>query len=141
SNTLQVASRDAAVGKRMFLFLGLPGVLLAAFLGAYAASILAGAQRRERATLRIRGAHRGHLLRMLAYRTLLLAGLGCLLGAGLGFLSVLMILGPSTLFEAAAGHLLVSALIAVGVGMSVTALALYVPGRLSLNREVSEDRS
>src|SRR5439155_16715065 len=61
SNTLQVASRDAAVGKRMFLFLGLPGVLLAAFLGAYAASILAGAQRRERATLRIRGAHRGHL--------------------------------------------------------------------------------
>ena len=30
SNTLKVAKDDAAVGKRMFLFLGLPGVLLAA---------------------------------------------------------------------------------------------------------------
>jgi hypothetical protein len=30
SNTLKVASDDAALGRRMFLFLGLPGVLLAA---------------------------------------------------------------------------------------------------------------
>ena len=69
SNTLQVARADAAVAKRMFLFLGLPGLLLAAFLAAYAGSILARAQRREQANLRLRGAHRGHLLRILAYRT------------------------------------------------------------------------
>ena len=69
SNTLQVARDDAAVGKRMFVFLGLPGVLLAAFLAAYAGSILASAQRREQATLRIRGAHRAHLRRILATRT------------------------------------------------------------------------
>ena len=57
--------RRAPSATRMFLFLGLPGVLLAAFLAAYAGSILAGAQRREQANLRIRGAHRGHLRRML----------------------------------------------------------------------------
>ncbi len=87
SNTLQVARDDAAVGRRMFLFLGLPGVLLAAFLAAYAGSVLAGAQRRDQANLRVRGAHRGHLLQILAYRTLALAGAGSLLGVGLGFVS------------------------------------------------------
>jgi putative ABC transport system permease protein len=64
SNTLRVARLDAAVAKRMFLFLGLPGLLLAAFLAAYAGSILATTQRREQANLRLRGAHRGHLVRI-----------------------------------------------------------------------------
>ena len=68
----------------MFVFLGLPGILLAAFLAAYAGSILAGAQRRERANLRIRGAHRGHLLRMLVYRTLALRRLGSSSGSRVG---------------------------------------------------------
>jgi putative ABC transport system permease protein len=140
SNTLQVARDDAAVGKRMFLFLGLPGVLLAAFLAAYAGSILAGAQRRERANLRVRGAHRGHLLRMLLYRTLAFASVGSVLGAGLGFLSVMAILGRHTLFEAASRDLVASGLIGIGFGVVTTALALYIPGRRSLSREVSGER-
>ena len=82
SNTLEVARDDASVGKRMFVFLGLPGVVLAAFLAAYAGSILASAQRREQANLRIRGADRGALLRILTYRTLAFAGAGSVLGAG-----------------------------------------------------------
>ena len=56
SNTLTVARADAAVAKRMFLFLGLPGLLLAGFLAAYAGAVLAAAQRREHAMLRLRGA-------------------------------------------------------------------------------------
>jgi len=140
SNTLQVARDDAAVGKRMFVFLGLPGVLLAAFLAAYAGSILASAQRREQATLRIRGAHGAHLRRMLVYRTVALAGVGSILGAGLGFVSVILILGADTLFEAAASELLVSGLIGAGIGMLVTALALYVPGRRAVRRELGQER-
>jgi putative ABC transport system permease protein len=136
SNTLQVARDDAAVGRRMFLFLGLPGALLAGFLAAYAGSILARAQRRDQANLRIRGAHRGHLLRMLAYRTLALAGAGSLLG----FVSALALLGPSTLLQAATADLALSALIAIAVGMLTTALALYVPGRRALRREISQER-
>jgi putative ABC transport system permease protein len=140
SNTLKVAKDDAAVGKRMFLFLGLPGVLLAAILAAYTGSILVSTQRRERANLRVRGAHRGHLLRMLLYRTLVFAGIGSLLGVGLGFLSVMAILGRTTLFEAAASDLVTSGLIGVGVGMLTTALAMYIPGRRSLSREISQER-
>jgi putative ABC transport system permease protein len=140
SNTLQVASDDAAVGKRMFLFLGLPGVLLAAFLAAYAGSILASAQRREQANLRLRGADRGHLRRMLLYRTLAFASLGAVLGVGLGLLSVIVILGGEELFAAAARDLVESGLIGIGVGMLTTALALYIPGRRSLGREVSGER-
>jgi putative ABC transport system permease protein len=140
SNTLEVARDDAAVGKRMFVFLGLPGVLLAAFLAAYAGSILASTERRERANLRMRGAHRGHLLRILAYKTLVFAGVGSVLGTALGFLSVMVILGRDSLLEAATGELVLSALTGVGVGMLTTALALYIPGRRSLGREVSQER-
>jgi putative ABC transport system permease protein len=141
SNTLQVASEDAAVGKRMFLFLGLPGVLLAAFLAAYAGSILASALRREHANLRLRGAHRGHLRRMLLYRTLAFASLGSILGTGLGLLAVTVILGGGTLFDASLEDLAVSGLIAVAVGMLTTAFAMYIPGRRSLSREVSQERA
>lgn len=140
SNTLQVAKADAAVAKRMFLFLGLPGLLLAAFLAAYAGSILASTQRREQANLRLRGAHRGHLVRILAYRTLALAGVGSVLGALAGFVSVIAVLGPSAVFEAAPAKLGVSALLAVGSGLLAIGLALYLPGRRALSREVSGER-
>ena len=140
SNTLAVAEADAAVAKRMFLFLGLPGLLLAGFLAAYAGTILAASQRREQANLRLRGANKGHLARILAYRTAALAGVGSLLGTVAGFLSILAILGPSALFEAALPQLALSALIATGAGVIATGLALYVPGRRALAREVSGER-
>jgi putative ABC transport system permease protein len=140
SNTLEVARDDAVVGKRMFFFLGLPGVLLAAFLAAFAGSVLASAERRERANLRIRGAHRGHLLRILTYKTLAFAGVGSVLGVALGLAAAMVILGHDSLFEAATGDLVRSAIVAVGVGMLTTALALYIPGRRSLSREVSQER-
>src|SRR4051812_3200484 len=141
SNTLQVARDDAAVGKRMFLFLGLPGALLAAFLAAYTGSILASAQRRENAILRIRGAHRGHLLRALVYRTAALASVGSIVGTGIGLLSVAAILGGSTLFEASTGQLLASAAAAVGFGIVTTGVALYIPGRRALGRAVADERA
>lgn len=141
SNALEVARADAAVAKRVFLFLGLPGALMAAFLAAYAGSVLAEAQRREHATLRIRGAHHRHLLRLLALRTLALAGTGALTGTAVGLVSVIVALGRSSLGEAASSELALSAAIAAGVGMSATALALYVPGRRALTREIAVERA
>jgi putative ABC transport system permease protein len=141
SNALGVAKADAAVGGRMFLFLGLPGALLAAFLAAYAGSVLAAAQRREHATLRIRGADRGQLRRMLLLRTLALAGTGSVLGVGLGFLSAMAVLGPHALLSAAAADLAASAVTGSAIGTATTALALYVPGRRALRREIGEERA
>ena len=140
SNTLTVARADAATAKRMFLFLGLPGLLLAGFLAAYAGTILAASQRREQANLRLRGASRSHLTRILVYRTAALAGAGSVLGTLAGFLTVLLVLGRSALLEAAPEQLALSALLAVGAGIAATGLALYLPGRRSLRREVSGER-
>jgi putative ABC transport system permease protein len=140
STTLTVARSDAVVAKILFLFLGLPGVLLAAFLSGYAGSLLVQAQRREHAILRTRGAGPGHLTRLLAYNTLEVASLGSLLGLGLGTCTVILVLGRATLSEAAPPDLLTSALLAVAAGLLATAIAIYLPGRRALGREVSEER-
>jgi putative ABC transport system permease protein len=141
SNTLQVARDDAVVAKRMFLFLGLPGALLAAFLAAFAGSVLAGAQRREQALLRLRGAHRGNLLRMLAIRSVMLAGAGSIVGTAAGFASAIAVLGWGPLGETSFGRLAVSALLAVSLGVLTTALALYLPGRRALGNEIAHERA
>jgi len=140
SNTLQVARDDAIVGKRMFLFLGLPGVLLAIFLTAYAGTVLADTQRRELANLRVRGAHSGQLLRMLVVRSFALATAGTLAGTTLGFASVIVILGREQVMATSAAALMTSALIAAGAGLATTAAALYLPGRRSMRREINEER-
>lgn len=139
SNTLLVARGDARIAKRMFVFLGLPGAILAAILTAYAGTLLAGAQRRETALLRVRGADRSHLLRLLALRTVALAGIGAVLGTALGFVTVLSLLGSTVLFEASTGALVQSALIGVLGGMLVTAGALYEPGRRLIAQEIKQD--
>ena len=140
SNALQVARSDAVVGKRMFLFLGLPAGLLAALLAAYAGSVLAGSQRREVAALRLRGANRRQLRRMLAYRALALAGAGATLGGALGLLAAFAILGRDALTRAAPGDLVLSALTGIGGGVATTALALWATTRRSLEREIDRER-
>lgn len=139
SNTLAVAEGDAAIAKRMFAFLGLPGAILAAILTAYAGTLLAASQRRENALLRVRGADRRHLLYLLALRTFTIAGLGSLLGTALGFASVLVLLGRSVLLAASTGALVQSAAIGAVGGMLVTAFALYVPGRRLITQEIRQE--
>ena len=140
SNTLAVARDDAAVGKRMFLFLGVPGLLMAVFLAAYAVGILASAQRREQANLRVRGAHRGHLRRIAVYKALAFAVAGSILGIALGLGSATAILGRTVIFHASRKELAISGLIAVAVGATLTTLALYVPARRSVGREINQER-
>lgn len=141
SNTLHVAADDAVVAKRLFVFLGVPGVLLGATLAAYAGTVLAGAQRREQATLRTRGASRRHLLRMLALRTALLTGAGSVIGLMLGYGATSVILGQESLGRASVGSLARSALVGSVGGFLVTGAALYVTGRRSIDREINEDRA
>jgi putative ABC transport system permease protein len=141
SNTLAVASADASVAKRLFVFLGVPGGLLAAMLAAYAGSVLAEGQRREQAVLRIRGASRRHLLRMLTLRTALLTASGSVLGLGLGYLAAVTILGPESLSRASIPSLIGSALIGTLGGFVATGGALYLTGRRSIDREINEDRA
>ena len=124
----------------MFLFLGLPGALLAAFLAAYAGSVLAATERREHATLRVRGAHLGHLRTIALTKAVVIACIGSAVGVVLGAASAAAVLGWGSLSEASATALATSALLAVGVGLAITAIALYLPARRSVRREVSEER-
>jgi putative ABC transport system permease protein len=141
SNTLTVAAADAGVAKRLFLFLGIPGLFLAALLAAYAGTVLADAQRREGATLRIRGASRSHLLRMLTVRTGLLTGAGSAAGLVIGYLVTAAILGQESLARASADSIVTSAVLGCIGGFLSTGLALYITGRRSIDREIAEDRA
>ncbi len=141
TNTLTVASGDAATAKRLFVFLGVPGGLLAAILAAYAGNVLAQAQRREQAILRVRGAGRRHLLRMLALRTALLTATGSLLGLAAGYLAAVEVLGRASLARTSTGALLTSATVGTLGGFLATGVALYVTGRRSIDREIQEDRA
>jgi putative ABC transport system permease protein len=140
SNALAVARVDAATGRRMFLFLGLPGAMLAAFLAAFAASILAATERREHAILRVRGADRRHLRTIALTKSLVIACVGSITGVVLGLLSAAIVLGADTVFAATNAELIRSAVLSATVGLVVTAIALYVPARRSIGREVSEQR-
>jgi putative ABC transport system permease protein len=141
SNTLAVARDDAAVAKRMFVFLGVPGGLLAAMLAAYAGVVLAGAQRREQATLRIRGASRRDLLSMLAMRVSCITAAGAAVGIPIGYATAAAVIGHRTLTRATTGNLVTSAMLGTVLGLLATGAALYVTGRRMIDREINEERS
>jgi len=141
SNTLGVARDDASTAKRLFVFLGLPGGILAAVLAAYAGNVLAAAQRREQATLRIRGAGRGHLLTALAVRVAVITAVGAVIGVALGYLTAVAVVGQDTLARATTTSLLASGAIGTVMGLLATGTALYVTGRRSIDREINEDRA
>jgi putative ABC transport system permease protein len=140
SDSLTAARGDTILAKILFLFLGLPGVLLAAYLSRYSGGLLAQAQRRERGTLRARGAQPRHLVSLLTYTTACIAVLGAVFGLGLGALAVVAVVGPDALRTASPQSLAISAALAMAAGVVTTGLALYVPGRRALARETNEER-
>ncbi len=141
TNTLTVAADDAGVAKRLFVFLGLPGGFLAAMLAGYAGTVLADAQRREQATLRVRGASRRHLLRMLTARTAAITVAGSLVGLVIGYLAAGAVLGNDSLSRASTPSLLTSAFLGSVGGFAATGAALYLTGRRSIDRDIEEDRA
>ena len=76
---LGAARSDALYAQVLFLFLGLPGAVLAALLTATVASAGAERRRREQALLRARGASTTQLVRMSLVEALAVGLAGCLL--------------------------------------------------------------
>ena len=140
SDALVAATGDSILAKILFLFLGLPGVLVAAYLSRYAGGLLAEARRREQATLRARGAQPRHLISDLTYTALGIAALGSVLGLAVGLGTALLVLGPAVLTTASQESFLTSAAVAVAAGIVITLLAVYLPGRRALTREAGSER-
>ena len=85
---LDVARSDALYAQVLFLFLGLPGVLLAAVLTAVLVASGAVTRRRDQALLRLRGASPARLLAMAGVEALLVGVGGSLLGLAMAGLAV-----------------------------------------------------
>lgn len=140
TDTLASGQKDATLAKVLFLFLGLPGVLLAAYLSRYAGGLLAEAQRRERALLRARGIQPSQLLRAVAYNTAAVAIIGGVVGLGLGVGAVVLLFGGLSALGSSVQGIGLSIGISLLAAALTTTLALYLPSRRALMREVAEER-
>ena len=85
---LDVARSDALYAQVLFLFLGLPGVLLAAVLTAVLVTSGAVMRRRNQALLRLRGASPSRILATAGVETLLIGFGGSLLGLAMAAVAV-----------------------------------------------------
>uniref|UniRef100_UPI00056102DB FtsX-like permease family protein n=1 Tax=Solirubrobacter soli TaxID=363832 RepID=UPI00056102DB len=127
-SALDQARQDALYAELLFLFLGVPGAVVAGLVTAAVAS--AGAQRRRRdaALLRTRGASTGRIVRLALAETLLAAGVG--IAAGLG---IALAVGASQFGTASFGAgPQAAALWGVGAtlaGLIIAAASIALPAR------------
>jgi putative ABC transport system permease protein len=118
-SALDTARKDALYAQILFLFLGVPGAIIAALITASIAGLGADRRRREQALLRTRGATTRQLVRIALGETLLAAGIGIALGLGIALL-----IGNITFGAGGFGaSTLSSVLWAVGAGLAGLVIA------------------
>jgi putative ABC transport system permease protein len=147
SGAFTTAKADVLSAKILFIFLGLPGVALAAYLAKFAAELFADAQRREIGLLRTRGATPLQMTGILALTSFMLAIGGAALGLVFGWLILWLSAGAQavagiTPFSAGfdwptfAG----SAGVALAAGLVISFLAVFLPMFASLQNEITQER-
>jgi putative ABC transport system permease protein len=123
---LDTARKDALYAQILFLFLGVPGAILAGLVTALIASAGADRRRRDAALLRTRGASTRTLVRIAMAETLFAGILGVLVGLGAALL-----IGSSSFGTASFGAGSVSAILwAVGaalLGLAIAAVSIALP--------------
>jgi putative ABC transport system permease protein len=125
---LAAARQDAAYAQVLFLFLGLPGAVLAGLLTATIAAAGAVRRRREQALLRVRGASERQLLTLAGLEVAVIAVTGCILG-----LAGAAAVGRATFgfarFGTSTGTGLAWAGLAAAAGVLIAATAILAPAR------------
>lgn len=138
SSALTNAAKDVVSARLLFVFLGLPGVLLAAELARQAAALVAEAQRRDIALLRARGAAPREILTVMGWSAILTALVGAVAGLALGAAVTALLFGPQALRDVPG--LWRSGGAALLLGLAVGAIGVYLPARAMLAGEVAEER-
>ncbi|HZC08380.1 MAG TPA: FtsX-like permease family protein [Ktedonobacterales bacterium] len=138
SNALTNATKDVVAARLLFVFLGLPGVLLAAYLSRYATQLVTEAQRREIALLRTRGFSPRQVLKIMGWVAALVAIMGTLVGLIIGAASIVLLFGPAALTQSAGVALTIIATLALGCALG--AAGVYWPARRMVESEVNEER-
>jgi putative ABC transport system permease protein len=141
------AKADVLSAKILFIFLGLPGVALAAYLAKFAAELFAEAQRREISLLRTRGTSPVQIGSIIAFSSILLAIGGSVLGLLFGLLILVISAGGlltsvlNPLASSFDGRLFAnSALLAFLAGLVLTFFAAFVPSFGALRYEITQER-
>ncbi len=147
SGAFKSAKADVFSAKILFIFLGLPGVALAAYLAKFAAELFAEAQRREISLLRTRGATPLQIGGIIAFTSVFLAIGGSFLGLIFGLLTLLVSAGgqvASALNPFASGFdwgsFATSASIAFLAGLVLTFFAAFIPSFTAMRHEITQER-
>ncbi|MEN3307049.1 MAG: putative transport system permease protein [Micromonosporaceae bacterium] len=124
------ARSDARYADILFLFLGLPGAVVAALLTAAVTASGATRRRREQALLRARGAAPRHLLRLAAAEAVVVGGGGAVLGLAIAAAIARFGFGTPIWSGVGAGWAVVAGL----AGLLVAALTVLVPAYRDLSQ-------
>jgi putative ABC transport system permease protein len=124
--TLDAARQDALYAQLLFLFLGVPGAILAGLVTASIAAAGADRRRRDAALLRTRGASTRGLVGVALAETALAGGAGVAVGLG-----VAVLIGTSAFGTASFGASTLSAVLWAGgaalAGLTIAAGAIALP--------------
>ena len=125
---LGAAREDAAYAQVLFLFLGLPGAVLAVLLTAAVTGAGATRRRREQALLRTRGASYRQLMWLATVEAALVGVAGCLAGlAGAALVGTLAF--GSARFGGTTATAVGWTTVAAAAGLAIAALTVIVPAR------------
>ena len=123
---LDAARSDAIYAQLLFVFLGLPGVVLAWMLTVLAASAGSERRRREQALLRIRGASPRRIVRLAGAEAAVAGTVGVVVGLGGAVVAGRLAFGSSR-FGATSGQAIVWAGLAAVIGLALAIVAVVLP--------------
>jgi putative ABC transport system permease protein len=123
---LDAARKDALYAQLLFLFLGLPGIVLAALLTGVIGATGGDRRRREQALLRVRGASPRRILWLAGAEALLVGVLGVGLGLAGAYAAGRLAFG-ATRFGATTGQAIGWGAVAVIAGLALAGVTILVP--------------
>ena len=140
SASLEPLASDLAWGQILFIFLALPGILLALALSRLAADATADTTRRHAGLLRARGATRRQLQIVFIGATVLTALAGSVLGVACGTAIGLVLFGAELASAGLAEALLRAAAVSIVLTTLFASLAAVLPLRAQLREEIAAGR-
>lgn len=138
--SLEPLAKDLAWGQILFIFLALPGILLALALSRLAADATADATRRHAALLRARGATRRQLGFVFMGATIVTALIGSVLGVVVGVGIGFALFGADLASAGAPGAVMRGGAIAIVLTTVLASLAAILPLRTQLSEEIAAGR-
>ena len=130
---LDAARQDAAYAQVLFVFLGLPGAILAGLLTATIAAAGSTRRRAEQSLLRARGASAPQLIRLAAVEALIIGASGAVLGLAAAALLGRLAFGTAR-FATSTATAITWAAVAAAIGLAIAGAAVLVPARRDLRQ-------